>query len=126
MLKVYPAIIHKEENNYWVEFPDLAGCQTYGETLEETMTAAEEALGLYLVALIEDNQELPKAREITEITATDGFTNYITTDVNKYRRNNKATKKTLSIPQWLNEEAEKAHINFSAVLQSALKERLGL
>ena len=42
MLKVYPAIFY-EEDGYWVEFPDLEGCQTYGSTLEETMQLAQEA-----------------------------------------------------------------------------------
>ena len=51
MTKVYPAIIHEENGSYWVEFPDLEGCSTYGETLEETLDLASEALGLYLVSL---------------------------------------------------------------------------
>lgn len=44
MLFVYPAIFHKEDNSYWVEFPDLQGCQTFGETIPETMEDAQEAL----------------------------------------------------------------------------------
>ena len=44
MLFIYPAIFHKENNSYWVEFPDLEGCQTYGDTLNETMEYAQEAL----------------------------------------------------------------------------------
>jgi len=52
MLKIYPAIFH-EEDGFWVEFPDLEGCNTCGSTLEETMELAQEALGLYLVALAE-------------------------------------------------------------------------
>ena len=126
MLKVYPAIIHKEEDSYWVEFPDLAGCQTFGDNLADVMEAAQEALGLYLIALIEDGKDLPTASDIAAIDPQDGSTSYISADINKYRRNNKAVKKTLSIPSWLNEEAEKAHINFSAVLQAALKEQLGV
>ena len=44
MLFVYPAVFHKEDDAYWVEFPDLEGCQTYGGTLNETMACAQEAL----------------------------------------------------------------------------------
>ncbi len=44
MLQIYPAIIH-EEDGYWIEFPDLEGCQTCGTSLEETMELAQEALG---------------------------------------------------------------------------------
>ena len=66
MLKVYPAIFHEEET-YWVEFPDLEGCITEGSTLEEAMENAQEAMGLYLAALLEENQPLPHATNIKEI-----------------------------------------------------------
>ena len=76
MLKVYPAILH-EEGGYWIEFPDLEGCQTYGETLEETMELAQEALGLYLVSLIENKQEIPAPSNIADLTADEGQLTYI-------------------------------------------------
>lgn len=63
MLKVYPAIFH-EEDGYWVEFPDLAGCNTCGSTLEETMELAQEALGLYLVTLTEEGLKIPAPSSI--------------------------------------------------------------
>ena len=97
MLKVYPAILH-EEGGYWIEFPDLEGCQTYGETLEETMELAQEALGLYLVSLIENKQEIPAPSNIADLTADEGQLTYISTDIDKYRRDTRAVKKMLSIP----------------------------
>ena len=57
---IYPAVIH-EEDSFWLEFPDLEGCQTCGNTLEETLCNAQEALGLYLASLTENGQPLPKA-----------------------------------------------------------------
>jgi predicted RNase H-like HicB family nuclease len=125
MLKVYPAILH-EEGGYWIEFPDLEGCQTYGETLEETMELAQEALGLYLVSLIENKQEIPAPSNIADLTADEGQLTYISTDVDKYRRDTRAVKKMLSIPAWLAKEAEMKNISLSKVLQDALKERLNL
>ena len=89
MLKVYPAILH-EEGGYWIEFPDLEGCQTYGETLEETMELAQEALGLYLVSLIENKQEIPAPSNIADLTADEGQLTYISTDIDKYRRDTRA------------------------------------
>ena len=86
MLSVYPAIIH-EESGYWVEFPDLEGCQTCGATLEETIALAQEALGLYLVSLAENNQPIPRPSSLASVTAEDGQKSYIATDVNIYRRN---------------------------------------
>lgn len=53
MLFVYPAIFHKEEESYWVEFPDLKGCNTYGSTIPEAMEMAQEALTGYLLSLLE-------------------------------------------------------------------------
>ena len=85
MLSVYPAIIH-EESGYWVEFPDLEGCQTCGATLEETMALAQEALGLYLVSLAENNQPIPRPSSLASVTAEDGQKTYVVTDMNAYRR----------------------------------------
>ena len=49
MLFVYPAIFHKEDESYWVEFPDLKGCNTYGSTIPEAMEMAQEALTGYQI-----------------------------------------------------------------------------
>ncbi len=124
MLKVYPAIFH-EEDGFRVEFPDLDGCNACGNTLEETMELAQEALGLYLATLAEEDLEIPSPSPIKDIK-TDGFVSYVSTNMDKYRRNNKAVKKTLSIPQWLADEAEKNNLSLSKVLQEGLKTRLGL
>ena len=85
MLKVYPAILHKEDG-YWIEFPDLEGCQTYGSTLEEAIELAQEALGLYLASLIERNVPIPEPSDITSINKAEGQLTYITINVDAYRR----------------------------------------
>ena len=123
MLNVYPAIIH-EESGYWVEFPDLEGCQTCGSTLEETMALAQEALGLYLVSLTENGQPIPPPSNLAAVSSEDGQKTYIATDMNAYRRDTRAVKKMLSIPAWLAKEAEDHNISLSKVLQDALRERL--
>ncbi len=125
MLKIYPAIIHEEEG-YWIEFPDLEGCQTVGDTLEELMSNAQEALGLYLVSLIENDQPVPAASDLAILDAGGNITTYITVDVDKYRRDTKAVKKMLSIPAWLAKEADDQNLSLSKILQDALKERLNL
>lgn len=125
MLKIYPAIFHKEDNAYWVEFPDLEGCNSCGDTLEETMENAQEALGLYLVALLESGQELPTASDIKDVVSDD-TTSYVSVDIDRYRRSTKAVKKTLSLPEWLAVEAEKQNISLSKVLQEGLKSRMGM
>ena len=124
MLKIYPAIFHKE-GSYWVEFPDLDGCVTDGDSLEEVMENAQESMGLYLAALLEEGQVLPDASDIREIKSED-VVSYVSVDVNRYRRSTRAVKKTLSIPEWLAVEAEKKNLSLSKVLQDGLKAQLGM
>lgn len=120
MLFVYPAIFHKEDNAYWVEFPDLEGCQTYGETISETMAYAQEALSGYLLTLLEENRELVPPSDMSTITCNgSSFVTLVASDINQYR-DTKAIKKTLTIPAWLNERAMTMGLNFSQVLQEAL------
>lgn len=122
----YPAIFHKEDNGgYSVFVNDLKGCNTEGETLEEAYKMACDAIGLYLNGINEsDYPERSKPEEI-EIKAGE-FVSIIEFDKIAYDKkyNSKAVKKTLSIPAWLNELAEQNHVNFSSVLQTALKEKL--
>ena len=127
MLTIYPAIFHKEDGSYWVEFPDLEGCQTCGDNLQDAMSLSQEALGLYVVSLLEDGKIPPQPSDITALTPEEGaFVTLVAVNPEIYRRNTKAIKKTLTIPAWLNEEAEKKHINFSSILQEALKQELSL
>lgn len=121
MLKVYPAIFHQSDG-YWVEFPDLEGCNTCGSTIEETMELAQEALGLYLVTLAENNQQLPVPSNIHSLQAEENaIVNFVATDMNKYRRNTRAVKKTVSLPAWLAEEAEERNLSLSKILQDGIK-----
>lgn len=127
MYLIYPAIFHHEDNSYWVEFPDLAGCHTFGETVEETMKNAKEALESHCLALLEEKEFLPKASDIRNIKPpADGFTSLVESDITAYLQKNKAVKKTLTIPGWLNEKATECGINFSKTLQDALIEKLDI
>lgn len=120
---VYPAIFHKEDGSYWVEFPDLDGCHTYGSSINETMQAAQEALAAYILALLGQGKELNAPSDISSIHFSDGFSSLVSCDVNQYQ-NAKAVKKTLTIPSWLNDRAMERGINFSQALQEALLYKL--
>ena len=126
----YPAIFNKaEEGGYWVTFPDLPECVTEGDDMEEAYGMAVDALGLALIDRIISKEELPKASSIENIERQeDGSVVVIQFDKAEYERkhNNKAVKKTLTIPEWLNEEALAMNINFSQVLQEALMEKVGI
>lgn len=120
MLFTYPAIYHNESDAYWVEFPDLEGCQTFGGTLNETAENASEALSGYLLTLLEENAPIPSPSDIRSLQIPeDGFTSLVSCDIDQYK-DTKAVKKTLTIPAWLNDRANAMGINFSKVLQDAL------
>jgi antitoxin HicB len=123
MLFVYPAIFHKEEDAYWVEFPDLEGCHTYGSSVNETMEAAQEALTAYLLTLLEQKKEIAAPSDISAIHTDDGFSSLVSCDINQYK-DTKAVKKTLTIPSWLNDRAISMGINFSQALQEALLSKI--
>lgn len=120
MLFVYPAIFHNENESYWVDFPDLPGCQTFGSSISETMEHAQEALTGYLLTVLEENLPLVSPTEPTDVECdSDSFVTLVSCDINQYK-DTKAVKKTLTIPSWLNDRATSMGINFSQVLQDAL------
>ncbi|MEG1945858.1 MAG: type II toxin-antitoxin system HicB family antitoxin [Lachnospiraceae bacterium] len=123
MLFVYPAIFHQEDSSYWVEFPDLEGCQTYGSTLNETMEFAQEALAGYLLTLLEQDTPVTSPSDILSLHPNEGFASLVSCDINPYK-DTKAVKKTLTIPSWMNEQASSMGINFSQVLQEALLSKI--
>ena len=125
MIKAYPAIFEKDEEGYFVSFPDLDGCFTEGSTLAEAVEMAEEVLGLFITSLVERGIKVNEPSDIRTIkTGENTFASIIITDLQKYADNSKAVKKTLTIPKWLNIAAEKKGINFSSVLQDALIKKL--
>ncbi|MCR4744903.1 MAG: type II toxin-antitoxin system HicB family antitoxin [Lachnospiraceae bacterium] len=125
---VYPAIFTPEDGGlYSVDFPDLEGCYTCGDDLADAIYMAEDVLAFTLYDLEKSNASIPEPSKTLE--APEGsFVNYVACDTLEYQRrnNNKAVKKTLSIPEWLNEIAVSSNINFSQVLQEALMDRLNI
>lgn len=125
----YPAIFHKaEEGGFWITFPDIPECMTQGEDMQHAYEMAVDALGLAITSREEEKIELPSPSEPYKIsTSMDEFCVIIEFDLLAYKKrtNSKAIKKTLSIPEWLNEEAIALGINFSQVLQEALIQKVG-
>lgn len=124
---VYPAIFTPEENGYSINFPDLDGCFTCGDSLQDGLEMARDALALVLYGYEKEEKVIPKPSKRDAISVEkDEFVNYVICDTVEYRKrfNNKAVKKTLTLPEWLNEEAMAMGINFSQVLQEALLQRL--
>ena len=122
----YPVIFHKEETgSYSVFVPDLPGCNTEGESLDMAYEMTADAIGLYLEG--KEESEYPAKSDPKTIALEENeFIALVEFSKLEYdkKHNMKAVKKTLTIPAWLNERAEKEHINFSGILQEALKEKL--
>lgn len=126
----YPAIFHKaEEGGFWVTFPDIPECMTQGDDMTQAYEMAIDALGLSITTMEDSKEEIPKASSPDTVEVEENcFLMVVEFDLMEYRRKNcsRAVKKTLSIPEWLNEAAVKQGINFSQVLQEALLAKLSI
>lgn len=125
MKYAYPAVFtfDESENCYYVNFPDMENCFTDGKDIPEAIENAEDVLSLMLCQMEDDGAEIPIATNIKTIESAPNETvSLVFADTTEYRRiyDNKAVKKTLSVPSWLNVKAERLGINFSYVLQQAL------
>ena len=119
---MYPVLCHYENGGYWCEFPDLEGCFSQGDTEEEIIKNAKQSLEGYLITLLENGEEIPKARSIKDIkTDKNSFVSIIDADITC---ETKLIEKNITLPKWLNEKCEKLGINFSQVLQDALLQKI--
>ena len=116
-----------DDGGYDVKVPDLPGCRTCGDNLADAIFMAEDAVAMWLWDAENKEESIPPATPLPDVPAPQ-FANYVMADTDEYRRknDNRAVKKTLSLPSWLNAQAERAGVNFSQVLQEALKERLNI
>ena len=132
---VYPAVFYEEEGKISVIFPDLGNLATFGDNVADAMRMAQDACGLHLFTALRDGDPLPAPSPLGEINpaailkefemesaAESAFVNMVLVDMTEYARqhSDKAVKKTLSIPMWLNTLCEEKSINFSKVLQDVL------
>ncbi|MCL2680201.1 MAG: type II toxin-antitoxin system HicB family antitoxin [Coriobacteriia bacterium] len=127
MKVVYPVVLEKEASGgYLVNVPDFDR-DTQGDSLADALDMAQDLIAILSVSYQDSAKELPTMTPLNQIEATgDEVKTLVSADLSRYRAkiDNRAVKKTLTIPSWLNVEAEAAHVNFSSVLQDALKERL--
>lgn len=127
MLFIYPAIIHDDIDGLWAEFPDLIGCSTQGNSQQEILANAAEAMECYILGELEAGEKLPSASSPKDIALTEENTymTLIQADID-LAKNTKSIKKTLTIPAWLNQRALDKNINFSNILQKALIKELNI
>ena len=130
MKVVYPILISttKTEAFYDVFIPDL-DLNTEGASLADAIEMARDAIGAKCITMEDMKLSLPKASPLASLTvASDELATLVDVDLSDYRKRNetRTVKKNCTVPSWLCYEAEQANINFSAVLQEALKKRLGI
>jgi predicted RNase H-like HicB family nuclease len=126
---VYPAILSCADDGVSIAFPDLPGCLPCADTLDEAVKNAKEAMGLHLWGMERDGDEIPEPTGLADLKHGKGEIALLVEvfmPAVRERLSNRVVKKTLTIPQWLNAEAEQAGVNFSLLLQKSLKEYLRL
>ena len=125
----YIAVISFDSDGISIDFPDLQGCFTCTDNEHEIYNTAREVLGLHMWSMEKDNETIPEPSGTKDIKLEDSETSMLIEVFMppvRDRINNKVVKKTLTIPQWLNVEAERQGVNFSMVLQNGLKQYLHL
>ncbi len=138
MKQVYPTFIAEYKGDFLVYVPDM-DIYTEGKNMADAIEMARDAIGLKGVDYEDDGKVLPvpstveeamkKAKEDTEVfDYSIGILTLVDIDFLEYRKrmDNKMVRRNVTLPNWLNVEAEKAHINVSRVLQEALMVKLNV
>ena len=128
-LYAFPAYFYFEENGISIEFPDLPGCLPCAHSQEEAFKNAKEAMGLHLYGMEQDHEAIPEPTPVSELSPEEGGV-VVMVEVFmpafRDRMNNKSVNRTVTLPAWLNAAALERNINFSQVLQDALKAQIGM
>lgn len=138
MKKVYPVIFtetNDKDNTVLIEVPDFH-IFTQGFGIQDAFFMARDAVGISGVSMVDNGEPIPDATELSDIDITKGeffndgksFVSLVDIDFDAYRRriDDKTVRRNVTIPNWLNEEAKKAHLNVSKVLQEALMTKLNV
>lgn len=135
MKRVYPVIFTQTEDVVLIEVPDLE-ILSEGKNIADAIEMARDAIGVTGISMEDHGEGIPEPTEFSKISSAQGtfskegesFVSMVDIDFSEYRlrEDNKAVRRNVTLPNWLNREAEKAHINVSRVLQEALMAQLGI
>lgn len=126
---VYPAIFTYETGKeIAVVFPDL-DVATSGTDDDDALLSARELLGCALYGMEEDKEEIPPPTPLSKVTLAENE-RAVLVDVYmpsiRMAKINRSVNRTVTLPAWLNAAALERNINFSQVLQDALKAQMNL
>ncbi len=127
----YPATLGRDDatGRYYVLFPDLPGCTTTGDTEDEAVSNATEAMSLHLFGMEEDCDIIPAPSAISDIAVDAGEAIFLVDawmPSFRERMETKAVNRTVTLPGWLDGEAKRASLNYSQILQDGIMERLNI
>lgn len=125
----YPAFFYFDDDGISIEFPDLPGCLSCAQSSEEAFRRAREALGLHLYGMEADHDVIPAPSPVDSLHPEEGGVVAMVEvfmPAVRERINNRSVNRTVTLPAWLNAAALERNINFSQVLQDALKSQIGL
>jgi len=125
----YLAIFETDEKpGIGVYFPDVPGCVSMGDNFDHAVQMAKEALSLHIYGMEKDGEALPeRTDEVPQIDAGDMVVPItVYPDIVKDEMNNRREKTTVTIPHWLKAVAEAEGLNYSRLLEAAIKETLGI
>lgn len=135
MKTVYPVFFTKAEDVILVEVPDLE-ILTEGKDMPDAIEMARDAIELKCVSLEDDGVVIPQSSSVEQLDVSQGtfsedgqtVISLVDIDSEEYRRkiDTKMVRRNVTLPSWLNYEAETAGLNVSRVLQEALKNTLGV
>ena len=121
---IYPAIFHKNnDGSFTVIFPDLPGCITEGKTMGNALKMAQSALTQWIDFLHDEKESIPEASEYSTITPAEGEAVSL---VQADTRDNRAVKRTVSLPKWMDDKLAEAGFSLSKLVQEAGKQKLEL
>ena len=129
MKYVYPALFVVEDDGIIVTFPDLDDTFTDGATMQEAFENAEDVLNLMLWNHEEEKEEIPPPSLPEQITVPQGATlAMIKADTLAYRKihDTKTIRRSITIPSWLDSLARERNINFSQLMQNAIRRECGI
>ena len=123
MEHVYPAVFHfnKDDGSYTITYPDLPGCISEGKNLSKALFMAQDALTQWIEYHTDEKLKLAHPSKLDEVKCgKNEFVNLVRAEI----KDNLAVKRTISLPKWMDEKAQKAKLSLSKVLQEALSEKL--
>ena len=126
---IFPCVFIYTDEGVSVYYPDLDGCVTFGVDEQQAFHNAKEALTLHLYGMEQDGYPIPSPSRIKDIILDNNeqaLLLEVSMPIFRAKQTNKLVKKTLTIPEWLNIAAENNGVNFSQLLQTALKQHLQL